>query len=123
MAILEPVYQLEWYFGLFQNDLTPDEDTELADVVEATFPGYANFLGTWAGVTFDGLGRAIDTAAPITWSCDGGGAPQSIYGFFVFFAASQLMFIQRFAAPRSMTLAGDEITIVPTILCGNLAPP
>lgn len=113
----------ELRFHLCKNDLTPDENTDLADVVEADFAGYTPFNTTWGSVLFDSAGRATRTGIVITWNCFGGGVTNVIFGFYVTNNGVALQFIHRFAAPRSMAVAGDEISILPTILVGNLAPP
>ena len=111
-------------FRLYQNDFTPDEDTVLADLVEADFSNYARITPTWSLVTPDAFGRATSIADLATFTCDGLGAVNSIFGiYFVDDTASLLQFVFRFPAPISMALAGDTIPYRARLLDGNLAPP
>jgi len=111
-------------FRLYQNDFTPDEDTVLADLVEADFSNYARITPTWGAILPDAFGRAVSVADLATFSCDGLGVTNSIYGiYFVDDTAGLLQFVYRFPDPISMALAGDTIPYRARLLDGNLAPP
>lgn len=112
-----------YLFGLFTNDVALDVDTVFADLTLATFTGSTPVACTFGTISRDANDRAIRQGDPITWTWTGGAA-ETCYGFVVLDGSgTKLYFAQRFAAPRTMAASGDEISIIPRVLLGDLAPP
>jgi len=124
ILVNEDTLMTPWQMLLFVNDVTPDEDTVEADLVEADFAGYARITPAWDTIIPDAFGRATSLDALHTFTCTGGGVTNSIYGIYFYDdTASLLQFVYRFPAPISMALAGDTIPFRGKLLDGNLAPP
>lgn len=109
---------LPWTLILWVNDLIPDADTELADLVEATWGGYSRVTldrATWTTPDVDhGCAHSTWGTTPQIWYVTGGPV-ETIYGYaYVDFTAGVLRFIQRLddadIAPVSV---GGKVTILP----------
>lgn len=104
---------------LFQNNLTPVAGTVYSGLTLATFSGYAAVTPVFGTPVIDGAGKASMTAAPITFSHNGGVTSNNIYGFaFITNApgAQKILTIQRLAsAPKVMAVSGDTLTITLTL--------
>lgn len=106
-----------WRFGLFQNDLTPDLSTVLAQIVPATFSGYAGLL-TAAGWTAPALegNRAVSRPGPLSWTHDGGAVANWIYGYYVQTLAGALVLAQRVPnAPAYVGTLGRVVSVAPVL--------
>jgi hypothetical protein len=103
--------------GLFMGNVVPADGDALATytAVEATFPGYARVdLANWLAAADDGAGRARTLADLITFTRGAGGAPQNIYGYFVFDATPTLLWAERHpSAPVIMAILGDMFRVNP----------
>jgi len=104
---------------LFQNDLTPSATTVYADMTLATFSGYSQGTITWGTPTTDGGGKGSMTATAVTFTHNGGGTSNNIYGYAIvsqdISMAWHLIMIERLSSPpKSMANNGDSITITPT---------
>lgn len=104
-----------WSVRLFQNDITPTAATTLADLVEATFGGYAEITlsstGWSAPVVVGDVAQTDHTPAP-QWTATGVSA-QFVYGWYIYDSSQgELIFIERFSAPRNM-VAGAQLTLDP----------
>lgn len=106
---------------LFQNDVTPNRNTVLADLDVATFSGYATLTAQTFNPALtddDGNTRVIGpvcqftaTAATIT---------NTIYGYYVTDTAGTLLLgAERFDEPVEVTGAGDGVALVPTFGIGR----
>jgi len=114
----------DMHWHLFKNDFVPDEDTELGDIVEADFSGYGTVGSPFGAITQDAFGRAVSDADPVTFTHDGGGVNNTIYGYYTTTSDDvTLLFVERFLAPRLMNALGASIQLLPRVLDGNLAPP
>jgi hypothetical protein len=92
---------LPWQLMLFVNDLTPDATTILADLTEATWPGYSRVTldrGTWTTPTvLAGCATSTYGTVPQTWYVGVLSSPVTNYGAaFVDASSSVLRWVQRF---------------------------
>lgn len=105
---------LSCYVMLFQNDLTPDDDTEFADFVEADYDGYDQIDFTAsdrADIDEDDRGsRFLDD---VTFTRTAGPTDNTIYGWALVYQGADdemvQLFCERFPAPLLMVTPGDEI--------------
>lgn len=97
---------------LWKNDYTPDVTTEHSDLTDANFSGYAEQYLSLSSPTTTG-GVATMEAGSVTFTHNGGGTANTIYGYAVYIYSSPLpiWYIERFATPKVMALNGDYITI------------
>jgi len=98
---------------LFQNDITPNFDTILGDLTEATFTGYAAFtladgwfVGTGANglsqVVYNGLGTFAQTGVAVT---------HVVYGWYITDGAgANLLAVSRLPVP--VTFDADGINLL-----------
>lgn len=96
---------------LFKNDHTPVVGDVNANYTEANFSGYASFaLGNWTAAFVNGDGKGEIDAAPHTFAHNGGATANTIYGVYVTNNAGDVIYAERFDAPRVLTTAADSIT-------------
>jgi len=108
--------------ALFTNDITPDVNTVVGDLTEATFTGYARatltaWLAPHLNVNLQSVLNSplasFATAAPYT-------VGEQVYGGWIEDAAGNLAFAFRFDnAPIPMIGAGDAIVVAVESLLGN----
>lgn len=96
---------------LYSNDFTPVNGTTTADMVEATFPGYAEITyvrgDISAAAIVANVAEVTFTPAP-TWTCSGGGG-ELIYGWLMVTDDDDTCIAaQRFDTPRNMTSGATE---------------
>lgn len=97
---------------LFQNNMTPDQNTVLADLTQATFSGYAASVCNFGAATIVSHKGKIVGTAPLTFTHNGGGTANTIYGYYVkITTTSDLIYVERFSASQLMTNNGDQIGI------------
>lgn len=112
-----------YFLRLFKNDITPDLDTELGDLVEADFSGYAAAGQTFGSITINADDNAECSAPTTPFIHNGGVTANDIYGWYleaVFGGPSELMYLERFEdAPRVMDTNGDEIDVTITLEQGG----
>jgi len=105
---------------LFQNDIVPGCNTELSDLTEATFDGYAAIAiaqpctGVLQGVALDTDGNFIIPVDMQEFAMTGATTPNTIYGWYLVetSATEELIAIGRFAeAPLTMDENGDKIKV------------
>jgi len=109
---------LPWTLILWVNDITPDADTVLGDLVEATFPGYARATLSRADwtvpVVHSGCAHSTWGTDPILWFVTG---PTSdvVYGYaMVDLILGVLRTVQRFDNADIQPLApGQRIALLP----------
>lgn len=99
---------------LFKNDHVPGPDTELADLTEATFSGYA-------ALTLDPMsepatmpgGKVRSQSLPVVFEHDGGPVANDVYGYMVTLelpGGSAMLWCGRYEdAPVLMSGVGDVI--------------
>jgi hypothetical protein len=102
---------------LYKSNTTPTATSVAGDFTIADFTGYSNktlTAGSW-GVPTTVSGSAVSTYATQTWTLSDNTA-QTTYGVIAIGATSgTLVWAEKFAIPRSVTLSGDIITYTPKI--------
>ena len=100
---------------LFQSNTTPAEGDTLATYTEATFSGYAEIALT--GASWGAASGGTIAYAQQTFTHDGGGTSNSIYGYLLQQTTSTtLLWVERDgSAPFTMDTNGDNIKVTPTI--------
>lgn len=104
---------------LFKNDFTPDENTTLANLTEATFDGYARATGfTVPNTGQDGRARTEKLNQVFTKAV--GQNNNTVYGWFVIWLDGQganpkLFACARQDPPRPMDATGNTITLSVTL--------
>ncbi len=100
------------HLRLYQNNLTPDQDTVLADFTEATFSGYAEDSPSFgAAATVSHKGKIVDTAAR-DFTHSSGGTSNTVYGYYLVNAPdTKVLWAERFSSPQVVAVNGDKITI------------
>lgn len=96
---------------LFKNNHVPDVTDVNGDYTEANFSGYAAISALSFGAAFvnpDGKGE-VD-ASPESFTHNGGGTSNTIYGAYVTDDGGDVVYAERFGAPISMASNGDLIT-------------
>lgn len=111
---------------LFTNNVTPGHADTVATYTEmGAVQGYtAKTLTTssWnAGAAGTGSGTSLSNKASITyaqqtWTADGTGGSQTVYGYFITDnAGTTLLGAEKFAAPVTFAVNGDTIKIDPKL--------
>ena len=99
---------------LYSSNTTPSETDTAGTYTEATFSGYAAI--TLTGASWGTASGSIAYAQQ-TFTHNGGGTSNSIYGYFVVQATSgTLLYAERDgSAPFTLTNLGDNVKLTPTI--------
>lgn len=96
---------------LFKNDYVPLVSSVNGNFTEANFSGYASVaLNDWnaAFLNDDDKGQIDADAASFTHN--GGGTANTVYGAYVKNDAGDVVYAERFDAPRVLSANGDSIT-------------
>lgn len=107
---------------LFKNDFVPLVTSDVADYVEATFPGYSSQpIGVFADPEYDAITEQSTCTAPLlTWTQTSGSA-QNIYGYYVTSSDGSLVyFAQRGDYVPIVMSAGNSMSVLPQITVGDL---
>lgn len=116
-----------WQLMLFVNDLTPDEDTVLADLVEPSWPGYARYAmvpASWSAPVIAGhVAESVWGQDPVTFT-NATGATETVYGCGYFDPLfSVLRFVQRFDVGDIRPIAaGESVQVIPRFTRRGLCP-
>jgi len=95
---------------LFKNDHVPDVADVNASYTEANFSGYASHaLSTWNAAFLNDDDKGEIDADAHTFTHNGGGTSNTVYGAYVTNNAGDVVYAERFAAPRVMSANGDSI--------------
>lgn len=100
---------------LFSNNISLQESTVFADLVEPTAAGYARSAAlTWAGPYTDGEGNQEVVGDLKNFAFSGNSVPDTIYGYAVVEGGGSphLLFAERFHAPITPQ-AGQVIQVAP----------
>lgn len=100
---------------LYKNNITPSDTDVYTDYTASTFTGYA--AKTLTGASWNAAsGGSITYSAQQTFACSGAAA-ESVYGYYVRQAISNiLLWSERAAgAPLAISVSGDEVRITPSI--------
>lgn len=117
-----------WRLILFVNDITPDADTVLADLTEATWAGYSFVTmipGNWTTPEVDtGCATSTYGTTPLTWYVTGGPL-QTNYGYAMIDpGAGVIRFVQRFEpADIQPVVVGARVILLPTYTLTSAACP
>jgi len=96
---------------LFKNDHVPDEADVNGSYTEANFSGYASqALSTWNAAFLNDDDKGEIDADPKTFTHNGGGTSNTVYGAYVTNNAGDVIYAERFDAPRVLSASGDSIT-------------
>jgi len=96
---------------LFKNDHVPAVDDVDANYTEANFSGYASHaLGNWNAAFLNPDDKGQIDADPHSFVHNGGGTSNTVYGAYVENDAGEIVYAERFDAPRVMSANGDTIT-------------
>lgn len=101
---------------LFKNDYQPVDGSVVGNFTEADFSGYAavDMAGGAVDPANDAGGRAVATWNEVSFTHNGGGVNNSIYGYYVVDGGGNLLWAERFSvAPISQDSNGDQIRFVP----------
>ena len=102
IPILERIVADDFRYHLFENNVVPDRDTELADLTEVGSGGYASIVVAAADFTLSGVTGHLGSlaAAPISWTPSG--TDWTIYGYYITDSANTLLLgVARFDGARS----------------------
>lgn len=94
---------------LFKNNHTPTPGDTDANYTEADFSGYSSVTLTWNAAFLNGDDKGEIDADEETFTHNGGGTSNTIYGAYVENNAGDVIFAERFDAPRVMSANGDTI--------------
>lgn len=103
--------------GLYKNNWTPAEGDTISAVTPADFSGYSTVglatFSSWASATFS-TPRWTVTHADVTWTHNGGGTSNDIYGYYVVDGSGNLAWAERYAsAPVTLSGSGQSFTVSP----------
>lgn len=100
---------------LYKSNTTPAESDTAGTYTEADFSGYASAALT--GASWGSASSGSIAYAQQTFTHNGGGTSNSIYGYFVIQTSSgTLLYAERDgAAPFTLANTGDNVKITPTI--------
>lgn len=115
LGTLSPTYHL------YVTPATLTPATILADLTEASWPGYAAVAVTKWSPPEQAAPPAISRGDPVTWTRGNGGQPAEVYGYYVTDGpAGPLLWAE--ASPTGalpMIQATDTVTIVPEFSLGE----
>lgn len=100
--------------GLFKSNTTIVAATAWGDLTACDFSGYAaQSVGFGSSAIVSG--KASVTGSEKTFSHNGGGTSNTVYGYMIYDATGPtLIFAERFSGPKTMAASGDVIKITPT---------
>ena len=100
---------------LYKNNPTISDDTQLSDLTEADYDGYAPFSSAgWGGPTLDTNADEYLLSPVAVFQKAAGSIPNTVYGYFVTIegaGGSKLMGVEKFDTPQSMTASTDQIPL------------
>lgn len=100
---------------LYQNNHVPAVNDTNASYTVADFSGYAQVTlnGFWGSPYINGNGQAEIDNVDATFTHNGGGTSNTIYGIYVSNASGDVQYAERFPAPIVMASLGDTIDYTP----------
>lgn len=113
------------YVRLFKNNLTVTVATNLADLIEADYSGYAQFnSAAWSAPAVASGDDVFILSPTIVFQKTAGVPTNLIYGYYVTIGTgvgAKLWFAQNFPTPTNMVVATDQIPIQVRAASRNLA--
>lgn len=121
LALLTPYLNNCW-LRLFVNDIVPSWNTQLVDLVEASFDGYQPIqLTTWGGPIVTTQNTAMIQNSTRVFSFTGDGSPATIYGYYVTDPNGYLAFLERDpGAPVVLGPSNPSYAVLPRLFAGWL---
>ena len=108
---------------LFKNNVTITAATVFSGLTEADFSGYSRLHSTWSSPADDGSGNAESHPPTQTFSHNGGGTSNTIYGYAICpdnaGIVSTILCAFNFTSPISMAVLGDVINFNPVVKQGQ----
>jgi len=101
--------------GLYKNNWTPANEDTISAVTPADFSGYSGLqnLNAWSSATWI-TPRATAAHAAVSWTHNGGGTNNDIYGYYVVDGAGNLAWAERYSgAPVTMNTNGQVYQVTP----------
>lgn len=84
------------------------------DFAAPIYAGYAPITLVWGPVALSPTNKAYSTADPVVFERGPVGGANTVLGYYLSMDDIDLVAYEYFPAPRSMSSAGDKITIIPT---------
>lgn len=105
---------------LYSNSVALSKATALGALTETSFPGYAAISisgASWAAPTVSSHLASSSPTSPFTFTCSGGGSPQTVYGAYITDASNTvLLACWTFASgPYTLTNSGDNVQTSPVM--------
>lgn len=99
---------------LFQNDYTPDDESEPDDFEEASFPGYSSVsLEDFTNAYLNPFNQGETDTPLLLFTMTGAAPTNNIYGWYMTDAADELMMAERNpGAPVPMNAVGAEYPVL-----------
>lgn len=109
---------------LYTNDISPDWETAIADLTEATFDGYVGKDLVETAITFaDGSGNFVTQYPSVAFQPTGSATPNEIFGYWVESLALgvglRALWIVRFAEPVQLNGPEDALIVEPRLIIGQ----
>lgn len=105
--------QSSWRVMLFSNNVAISSATVYSDMAEATYSGYARQTPSFGALALNGASAASMVAGALTFSHNGGGTSNTIYGWALIDSVdNKVLAIDNVpSAPKTMAASGDTITV------------
>jgi len=106
---------------LFKNDILPNKQTVLDDLITCDFDGYADSAAlVWGQSHYDISGNAVATAPLVTFTSTGMTKPNTVYGWALKDGGgATLLRTRRFDEPVAMTELNQVMQVLPLINLGE----
>ena len=107
---------------LFKNNYTPVAASVFADFTDADFSGYSagGAALSYAAATTNGGGQSQSLATQVSFSHNGGGTANDIYGYAIYDSvSSKILKAERFDTLINMAASGDVIKITDKFLAAG----
>lgn len=104
-----------YQIGLYQNNWTPADGDTISAVTPATFSGYSGLqnLNSWSSAVWI-TPRATAAHSAVSWTHNGGGTSNSIYGYYIVDASGNLAWAERYSgAPVTINTNGQVYQVTP----------
>lgn len=110
---------------LVKADFTNDESLTYASLTLADFSGYVYQVPSFGAGIINGDGNAESTAGTLTWTHDGGGTANTIYGVVIsaltLSASREILLANKFDSPVVMGSLGASIARSFNMLIGQFS--
>lgn len=105
---------IDFYLGLYKNDVHPNRSTTMEMLVECDYDGYARIPLTWEPAEGDPETSALGAWVPVEFTNVDGTTPNTIYGcFFTTSDGAAVWLAKRFDTPRLMDASHQSFECVP----------